>query len=108
MFSIQKLVKLRIKFSNNSECITTEELNKLTEEHFAARLKQADLVNKTDFDNKIASFNGRITSNKTKHLEIQKKLNCVITNCYSFFLGRIYFTSNDAGRKLNRFYLQPR
>ena len=36
-------------------------------ENFAARLQPPDLVNKTDFDNKLTSFNRRITSNKTKH-----------------------------------------
>ena len=55
-------------------------------EDCAARLKQSDLVNKTDFDNKLTSFNRRITSNKTKHL-VQKKLNSLMTNDYKFFLG---------------------
>ena len=48
-------------------------------ENFAARLKQADLVNKTDIDNKLAGINKRITSNKTKHSKVQKKLNSIIT-----------------------------
>ena len=39
-------------------------------ENFAARLKQAILVNKNDFDNKLTSFNKHISSNKTKHLVI--------------------------------------
>ena len=56
-----------------------------------ARLKQADLVNKTDFNNKLTSFNKRITLNKTKHLEVQKKLNSLIMKDYNFFLGRNYF-----------------
>ena len=60
--------------------------------YFAARLKQPNLVTKTDFDNKLTSYNRRITSNKTKNLEVQKKLNSLITNDYSFFLDRIYFT----------------
>ena len=55
-------------------------------EDCVARLKQSDLVNKTDFDNKLTSFNRRITSNKTKHL-VQKKLNSLMTNDYKFFLG---------------------
>ena len=55
-------------------------------EDCAARLKQSDLVNKTDFGNKLTSFNRRITSNKTKHL-VQKKLNSLMTNDYKFFLG---------------------
>ena len=45
---------------------TTQEFNKLTAEYFAVRLKQANLVSKTDFDNKLISFNRKITSNKTK------------------------------------------
>ena len=52
-----------------SKYITTQEFNQLTAENFAARLKQSDLVNKTDCDNKLASFNRRITANKTKHLD---------------------------------------
>ena len=35
----------------------TQELNKLIEESFEARLNQADLVNKTDFDNRLTRFN---------------------------------------------------
>ena len=52
-------------------------------------------MNKIDFDNKLPSFKGRITSNKTKHSEVQKKLNSLITKHYNFFLEGIYFTSND-------------
>ena len=48
--------------------------SKLTAENFAARLKQAGLVNKTDFDNNLSSFNRRTTSNKITDLEVQKKL----------------------------------
>ena len=48
--------------------IITPEFNKLTVENFAARLAQADLVTKTDFDNKLSNVNRKITSNKTKYL----------------------------------------
>ena len=75
MFIIQKLVKLRKKIPNHDNYITTLEFNKLTAENFTARLKQADLVSKTDFDKELANFNRKITSNKTKYLEVQKKLN---------------------------------
>ena len=69
--------------------ITTQELDTLTTEKFAARLKQADLVNKTDFDNKLTSWDKVITSNKTNYLEVQKKLNCLITKDYNLFLRRM-------------------
>ena len=52
-------------------------------------------MNKTDFDNKLTRLNKWMTSNKAKHLEVQKKLNSLMTKYYNFFLGRIYFTSND-------------
>ena len=98
MFIIQKLVKLRKKIPNHDNYITTLEFNKWTAENFTARLKQADLVSKTDFDKELANFNRKITSNKTKYLEVQKKLNSLITKDYNFFFGTIYFTSNDGSQ----------
>ena len=44
-------------------------------ETFSARLRQVDLVKKADFNNKLTSFNRRITSSNTKHLKVQKKKN---------------------------------
>ena len=37
--------------------------DELNAESFSAILKQANLVSKTDFDNKLISFNTKITSN---------------------------------------------
>ena len=101
----KKISEVENNIPDNSKYITTQELNNLTAENFAARLKQVDLVKKTDFENKLTSFNRRITSNKTKHSEVQKKLNSLITKGYNFFLGRIYFTSNDGSQ--NKFLYQP-
>ena len=39
----------------------------------AARLKQANLVSKTDFDNKLIHLNRKITANKTKYSKVQEK-----------------------------------
>ena len=58
------------KIPDNSKYVTTDDFNKLTAEDFAARLKQADSVNKTDFDDELTSFNKRITLNKTKNAEV--------------------------------------
>ena len=52
------------KNPNHDKYVTTPEFNKLKAESFAARLKQANLVNKTDFDNKLTGYN------KTKYLEV--------------------------------------
>ena len=61
-----------------------QEFKKSAAESFESRLMSADLVNKTDFDHNLASFIKRITSNKTKHVGVQKKLNGLITKDYNF------------------------
>ena len=43
------------------QIITTQDFNKLTAEQFTSRLKEADLVSKTDSDNKLIRFNRKIT-----------------------------------------------
>ena len=62
-----------MKVPDNSKYVNTQKFNDLTEENFAARLKQADLVNITDFDNKLVSFNRLMNSNKRKHLEAENQ-----------------------------------
>ena len=42
---------------NSSKYIATQKFNKLAAGNFEGRLKQPHLVNKTDFDNKLTSFN---------------------------------------------------
>ena len=59
---------------NHDKYITTPEFNNLAAGVFTARLTQADLVTKTDFDTKLKSLNGKINSNKTKHLLVENKL----------------------------------
>ena len=78
-----KIREVENKIPDNSKYITNQKFNNVTTENFI-RLKQADLVNKTDFDNKLRKFNRHIESNKTKHLGVQKKLNSLITNDYNF------------------------
>ena len=100
-----KISEVENEIPDNSKYITTREFNKLTAENFAAILKQANLVKKTDFDNKLTSFNKRITSNETKHLGVDKKINSLTSKYYTVFLGRIYFISNDGSQ--NTFVYQP-
>ena len=59
---------------NHDIYITTPEFNKLTAKHFSAKLKQANLVTKTDFDDKLKNLNQKINSNKTKHLLVENEL----------------------------------
>ena len=68
----RKISEVENKISNHDKYITTLalEFNRLT----AERLTQANLLSKNDFDNKIISFNRKITSDKTKYLEVKKKM----------------------------------
>ena len=54
-----KISEVENKIPNHDKYITTPEFSKFTA---------------TDFDNKLTNFNRKITSNKTKYLEVQKKL----------------------------------
>ena len=84
-----KISEFENKVPDSSKYVTSYEFNKLTAESFEPRLKQADLVNKTDFNNELTSFGKQMTSNKTKHLEVLKKLNSLVTKDYNFSLGSI-------------------
>ena len=50
-------IEKKITDHSHDKYITTPEFNKLTAENFAARLAQANLVAKTDFDNKLINLN---------------------------------------------------
>ena len=80
-----KISEVESKIPDHTKYITIQVFNKLTAEKLAAGWKQADLLNKTGFDNKLTSYNKRITSNKTKLLGVQKKLNSIIKKDYKFF-----------------------
>ena len=68
-----KLTEIEKKLTdhNYGKYITTPEINKLNAENLARRLKQAPLVTKTDFNDKLKSLNRRIISNKTKNLLVK-------------------------------------
>ena len=64
-----KISEFEKKIPNCDKYITTPEFNKLTAENFTARLKQANLVTKTDFDKKLTSFKGTIMQTwKSPHM----------------------------------------
>ena len=66
-----KIIDLENKTFDHAKYITTQEYKKLRAGNIVARLKQANLVDKTDFDNKLISINRKITSNKRKYLAVQ-------------------------------------
>ena len=68
-----KISDVESKIPDHAKFITSQEFIKLAAESLATRLKQANSLRNTDFDNKLISFNRKITLNKTKYLEVQKK-----------------------------------
>ena len=77
-------MKLRKKIPESSEYITTQEFNTFIAENFAARLKQADLVKKTDFDNRQTSKINKLLQIKKK-LKVLKKPSSLTTKDYNLF-----------------------
>ena len=81
---------------------TTADYNKFTRDILDVKIKQKQAVNKSDIDKKLININKKITSNKTKHIEADKKLTDLAKRVaqisakgYDFLLGRMYFTSDD-------------
>ena len=54
-------------------------LKNLTEEIFSARFKQANLVRKTNFDNKLIRSDRKITLKKGKSGSLKKQINSLRT-----------------------------
>ena len=88
-----KLHKLKIKLNNHNhdKYIDTQEFNKLAADVFNARLSQANLVTKTDFDDKLSNLNRKIISNKTKHVLVENEFKKLKTIDSSHFIGKNYF-----------------
>ena len=57
-------IEKKITDHNHDKYITTSEFNKVTTENFAARLAQANLVTKTNFDNKLINLDKKVTKTK--------------------------------------------
>ena len=80
--------------------ITTPEFHTLAARAFNARLAQAKLVTKTDFNARLSSFNRKINSNKTKHLVVENELNKLKTFDSSYFIGKSHFEEDGTQNNL--------
>ena len=76
---------------NHDKYIDTSEFNKLAPDVFNARLTQANLIAKKDFDAKLSSLNRKITQNKTKYLLVKNELNKLNTFDLSYSIGKSHF-----------------
>ena len=94
---------LQLNNHNHDKYIDTQEFNKLAAV-FNARIAQANLITKTDFDAKLSSLNRKITQNKSKHLLVENELNKLKTFDSSYFIGKSHF---DEDGTQNYLVFQP-
>ena len=76
---------------NNNKYIDTSKFNTLATNVFNARLAQANLITKTDFNTKLSSLNRKTTQNKSKHLLVENEWNKLKTFDSSYFTGKSHF-----------------
>ena len=86
-YKLAKIAEIAMKIfdhdhDHDNKYISTQVFNKLTAENLTARVNQANLATKsdidnfvenTDFDNKLENLNKKVTSNKSEHVEAEKK-----------------------------------
>ena len=88
-----KVTEIENKLNNHNydKYITSPEFDTLAADVFNARLAQANLTTKTDFDAKLSSLNRKITENKTENLLVKNELNKLKTFDSSYFIGKSHF-----------------
>ena len=84
-------IENKLNNHNHDKYIDTQEFNKLAADVFNARLAQANVVTKTNFDDKLSNLNRKTTKNKTDHLLVQNELKKLKTFDSSYFIGKNYF-----------------
>ena len=87
-------IEKKLTDHDHDKYITTPEFNALAADVFNARLVQANVVTKTDFDNSVSSLDSKITANKTKNESIENKFKKVQTFDLSYFIGKSHFEEN--------------
>ena len=93
-----------MNFKNHDRYVTTPEFNTLAADVSNARLAQANLITKTDFDAKLSSHDRKITGNKSKHVLVETELKMVKTFDSSCFINKSHFEEDG---KQNYLVFQP-
>ena len=84
-------IENKVNNHNHDKYVDTLEFNELAVDFFNARIAQANLLTKTDFDAMLAGLNKKITQNKTKHLLVENELSTLKTFDSSYFIGKSHF-----------------
>ena len=88
-----KVTEIENKLINHNldKYIDTSEFDTLANNFFNARLAQANLITKIDFDAKLSNLNRKTTQNKSKHLLVENELNKLNTFDSGYFIGKSHF-----------------
>ena len=98
-------IEKKLTDHNHDKYITTPEFNTLAADVFNARLAQANLITKTDFDAKLSSLNRKINANKSKHWLVENEFKKLKTFYLGYFRGKNSFVDNDGTK--NYLVFQP-
>ena len=88
-------IEKKIADNDHDKYIATPEFNTMATNVFNARLAQANVIIKTDFDAKLSGINKKITANKTKHLLVENELKNSEKFDATYFRGKNYFEEDD-------------
>ena len=83
-------IENRLTNHNHDKYISTPEFNNLAAV-FNARLPQANLVMKTNFDNTVSSLDSKIAENKTKNKSIENEFKKLKAFDLGYFIGKSRF-----------------
>ena len=89
----RKITEIEKKLTdhNHDKYITNPEFNTIATDAFNARLAQANLITKKDFNAKLSSLNRKIRANKTKHLLVENELKKLKTFDSIYFRVKSHF-----------------
>ena len=98
----QKLVSLKrnLLIIIMTNILLLQTLNTLAADGFIARLVQANLMTKTDFDAKLSSLSQKITASKTKNLLVENELKKLKTFNLVYFSGKSHFEEDGTDNYL--------
>ena len=91
-----KINEIGITNYDHDKYITTPEFNNLAAAVFDIRLKRANLVTETDFDNKVSSLDSKIAANKTKNESIEDEIKQLKTLHLTYCIGKSHFKEDGA------------
>ena len=88
-----KITKIEKKLTDHDhdKYITGPEFNTFTADVFNAKLAQANLRTKTDFDAKLSSLNRKFTANNSKYLLVENEFKKLKTFDSIYFRGKSHF-----------------